>query len=221
MRKQKCWHPLLIGETDISENISPTALIDPSAQLGNNVRVGPYSIIEKNVTIGKDTWVDAHVHIKPFARIGKECKIFHGAGMQMKNNGTGIYYKPGFTLTKNLQIISDLGLHFDSPARVIGSYGSSYKYRSIFMELLTGYRKELFNASIVGIFRPLLTLQAGSSVELNKLSLNNTGHWVFIYVIGTGVQFYNGRILNEMLLKVNQLISKERNISFQLSIYWK
>ena len=79
LRKQKCWHPLLIGETDISENISPTALIDPSAQLGNNVRVGPYSIIEKNVTIGKDTWVDAHVHIKPFARIGKECKIFHGA----------------------------------------------------------------------------------------------------------------------------------------------
>ncbi len=149
------------------------------------------------------------------------CKIFHGAGMQMKNNGTGIYYRSGVPLTQNSQIISDIGLHFDMTTRAIGYYDASYKYRSIFMELLTGYRKELFNANIVGTFRPLLTLQAGSSVELNKLSLNNLGHWMFIYAVGTGVQFYNGRILNEMLLKVNQLLSEERSISFQLSVYWK
>ena len=149
------------------------------------------------------------------------CKIFHGAGMQMKNNGTGIYYRSGVPLTQNLQIISDIGLHFDTPTRAIGYYDASYKYRSIFLELLTGHRKELFNASIVGTFRPLLTLQAGSSVELNKLSLNNMGQWIFVYAVGTGVQFYNGRILNEMLLKLNQLISKERSISFQLSVYWK
>ena len=141
--------------------------------------------------------------------------------MQMKNNGTGIYYKPGLPLTQNSQIMSDIGLHFDSPASTMGYYGYSYKYRSIVMELLTGYRKELFNASIAGIFSPVFILQAGSSVELNRLSLRNMGHWMFIYVAGTGVQFYNGRILNEMLLKVNQLISEERSISFQLSIYWK
>ncbi len=141
--------------------------------------------------------------------------------MQMKNNGTGIYYIPGMPLTQNSQIICDIGLHFDTPARVMSYYDSSYQYRSIFMELLTGYRKELFNASIVGTFRPLLILQAGSSVELNKLSLNNLGHWMFIYAVGTGVQFYNGRILNEMLLKVNQLLSEERSVSFQLSVYWK
>tara|TARA_B100000959_G_C14559644_1_gene451153 strand:- start:78 stop:551 length:474 start_codon:yes stop_codon:yes gene_type:complete len=149
------------------------------------------------------------------------CKIFHGAGMQMKNNGTGIYYRSGVPLTQNLQIISDIGLHFDTPTRAIGYYDASYKYRSIFMELLTGYRKELFNASIVGTFRPLLTFQVGSSVELNKISLNNLGHWMNIYAVGTGVQFYNGRILNEMLLKVNQLISEERSISFQFTVYWK
>jgi hypothetical protein len=141
--------------------------------------------------------------------------------MQMKNNGTGIYYRSGVSLTQHSQLISDIGLHFDTSARSMGYYDSSYKYRSIFMELLTGYRKELFNASIVGTFRPLLILQAGSSVELNTLSLNNMGRWMFIYVLGTGVQFYNGRILNEMLVKVHQLISEERSIAFQLSIYWK
>ena len=71
-------------------------------------------------------------------------KIFHGAGMQMKHSGTGIYYKPGLQLTQNSQIISDIGLHFDTPARAYGYYDSSYKYRSMVVELLTGYRKELF-----------------------------------------------------------------------------
>jgi len=148
-------------------------------------------------------------------------EIFHGAGMEMKDNGSGIYYRSGLPLTQNSQLISDIGLHFDTPASSSGYFDSNYKLRYIFMELLTGYRKELFNTSIVGAFRPLITLQAGSSVELNTLSLNNIGSWMFIYVLGSGVQFYNGRILNEMLVKVHQVISKERSIAFQLSIYWK
>ena len=85
----------------------------------------------------------------------------------MKNNGTGIYYKPGLSLTQNSQFISDIGLYFDSSVRTTGYYASNYNYKSIFMELLTGYRKELFSASIVGTFRPILTLQAGSSVKLD------------------------------------------------------
>jgi len=69
----------LKGETDITDKISSTALIDSSANLGKNVHVGPYSIIEKNVVIGNGTWIDAHAHIKPFTTIGKNCKIFNGA----------------------------------------------------------------------------------------------------------------------------------------------
>ena len=69
----------MIGEADITNKRSPTALINPSAKLGNDVYVGPYAIIEKDVTIGNGTWIDAHAHIKPFTTIGKDCKIFHGA----------------------------------------------------------------------------------------------------------------------------------------------
>ena len=69
----------MIGETDITERISPTALIDPSVKLGEDVYVGPYAIIEKNVTISNGTWIDAHAHIKPFTTIGENCRIFHGA----------------------------------------------------------------------------------------------------------------------------------------------
>ena len=69
----------MIGETNITNKISPSALIDPSVRLGDDIYVGPYAIIEKDVTIGNRTWIDAHAHIKPFTTIGKNCKIFHGA----------------------------------------------------------------------------------------------------------------------------------------------
>jgi len=69
----------LIGENKIKTNISSVALIDPSAQLGKNVYVGPFAIIEKDVIIGDGTWIDAHAHIKPYTIVGKDCKIFHGA----------------------------------------------------------------------------------------------------------------------------------------------
>jgi len=77
--KLKYWLQSLIGEDNISNLISPTAIIHPSAQLGKGVSVGSYSIIENDVIIGKNTCIDAHAHIKPYTTMGKECKIFHGA----------------------------------------------------------------------------------------------------------------------------------------------
>ena len=77
--KEKYWLQLLIGEVNISSLISPTAIIHPSAQVGKNVSIGPYSIIEHDVKIGYNTCIDAHAHIKPYTTIGKDCKIFHGA----------------------------------------------------------------------------------------------------------------------------------------------
>ena len=139
----------------------------------------------------------------------------------MTNNGTGIYYKPGFELNKYSQIVSDIGLHFDTPFRIMNYYGSSYQNRSISMLLLTGYRRELLKDNIVGAFRPVLAFQGGSSLEINKLSWNNISGSIFIYTLGIGFQFYNVRVLNEILFKINQLLSEERTLSFQLSIYWK
>ena len=37
-------------------------------------------------------------------------KIFHGVGMQMTTNGSGMYYKPGMPINNNLQIIGDFGI---------------------------------------------------------------------------------------------------------------
>ena len=59
--------------------IHPTAIVDPKANLGKDVVVGPYSIVRENVEIGDGTQIDSHCLIAEGARIGKQCHIFHGA----------------------------------------------------------------------------------------------------------------------------------------------
>lgn len=56
--------------------IHKTAIIDPSAQLAENVEVGPYSIIGPHVEIGEGTWIGPHVVINGPTRIGRDNKIF-------------------------------------------------------------------------------------------------------------------------------------------------
>jgi len=55
--------------------IHPTAIIGPQAELGENVSIGPYSIIEGEVYIDSGTQIGAHVYIDRYTRIGKNCRI--------------------------------------------------------------------------------------------------------------------------------------------------
>lgn len=61
------------------ENIHPTAIVDPGAELHPSVTVGPYSIIDGDVEIAENTVIDSNVLVRSGARIGKGCRIFHGA----------------------------------------------------------------------------------------------------------------------------------------------
>ncbi len=59
-------------------NIHPSAIIDKKAQIGNNVIIGAFSIVEGDVIIGNNTEIGSHVHVFNGARIGKNCKIHKG-----------------------------------------------------------------------------------------------------------------------------------------------
>ncbi len=52
--------------------IHPTAVVDPSAELGENVRIGPFAIIEGDVRIGDGSCVHAHAIIRRLTRMGRE-----------------------------------------------------------------------------------------------------------------------------------------------------
>jgi UDP-N-acetylglucosamine acyltransferase len=60
-------------------NIHPTAIIDSSAKLGDNVIIGAYSIIEDNVIIGDNTEIKNYCFIGSRTTIGKNNKIYNSA----------------------------------------------------------------------------------------------------------------------------------------------
>lgn len=76
--------------------IHPTAIVDPSAVIGDNVAIGPYSVIGSKVVIGNDNWIGPHVvlngpteigtgnRIFQFASVGEECQDLKYAGEPTK-----------------------------------------------------------------------------------------------------------------------------------------
>lgn len=61
--------------------IHPQAIVDPGAQLGEGVQVGPFSIIGAGVVIDDGTWVGPHVVIQGPTRIGKHNRIYQFASI--------------------------------------------------------------------------------------------------------------------------------------------
>ena len=61
--------------------IDPRAVIDPQAELGEGVSVGPFSVIGAGVEIGEGTQIGPHVVIKGPTRIGRENRIYQFASV--------------------------------------------------------------------------------------------------------------------------------------------
>ncbi len=59
--------------------IHPTAIVDPRAELSEDVVVGPYCIISGSVEIGAGTVLGTGVVVEGVTKIGKDCKVAHYA----------------------------------------------------------------------------------------------------------------------------------------------
>lgn len=58
--------------------IHPTAIVDPGAQIGNEVEIGAYSLVGAQAIIGEKCVVQSHVVIEGATRMGAENFIGHG-----------------------------------------------------------------------------------------------------------------------------------------------
>jgi UDP-N-acetylglucosamine acyltransferase len=61
--------------------IHSTAVVDPTAEIGEDVEIGPYSIVERGVLIDQGTRIGPHVFIGENTQIGKRCRIFQFASV--------------------------------------------------------------------------------------------------------------------------------------------
>ncbi|MFD1216227.1 MULTISPECIES: acyl-ACP--UDP-N-acetylglucosamine O-acyltransferase [Microbulbifer] len=57
-------------------HIHPTAIVDPSATIGDEVKVGPYTIIGPDVEIGDGCDIASHVVLSGPTRIGRNNRIY-------------------------------------------------------------------------------------------------------------------------------------------------
>jgi UDP-N-acetylglucosamine acyltransferase len=65
----------------MSDLIHPLAVVEPSARLGEDVRVGPFAVIGAGVEIGDGTEVGAGAQVYGPARIGRENRIYPQAAI--------------------------------------------------------------------------------------------------------------------------------------------
>lgn len=86
--------------------IHPTAVIHPSAKLGKDVQIGPFSVIDKNTVIGEKTTIASHCSIGPGTHIGSEC-----------------FLHPNVTIRENCTVGNRVIIQ---PGAVIGSCGFGY-----------------------------------------------------------------------------------------------
>ena len=59
--------------------IHKTAVIDPAAELGRDVTVGPFAYIERDVKIGDGCAIGPHASILRYTTLGERCRVHAGA----------------------------------------------------------------------------------------------------------------------------------------------
>jgi UDP-N-acetylglucosamine acyltransferase len=57
-------------------SIHPTAIIDPSVEIGAEVIIGPYCIVGPDTLIGSRTVLDSHVQVYGLTTIGEDCRFY-------------------------------------------------------------------------------------------------------------------------------------------------
>ncbi len=59
--------------------IHKSAVVDPKAEIGKNVKIGPFAVIEADVIIGDNCEIGSATLIASGTRMGSGCRVFHGA----------------------------------------------------------------------------------------------------------------------------------------------
>ncbi|PWB66353.1 MAG: acyl-[acyl-carrier-protein]--UDP-N-acetylglucosamine O-acyltransferase [Deltaproteobacteria bacterium] len=132
--------------------IHPSAIIDPEAQLGEGVDVGPFSVIGPKVTIGDRCSVSSHVQIASHVRMGKENRVFSFASigappqdLKFKGENTWVEIGDGNTIREYVTV--NRGTAHGGGVTRLGSQTLLMAYSHIAHDCQVGDRVVVANAA--------------------------------------------------------------------------
>ncbi len=137
------------------ELIDERAIIDPTAELGEAVQVGPFSVIGPNVRIGKGSWIGPHAVIKGPTRIGENNRIFQFASVgedpqDKKYAGEATWLEIGDRNVIRECVTINRGTAQDRGVTRIGNDNLLMAYTHVAHDCLLGDHNILANAASLG-----------------------------------------------------------------------
>src|SRR5262249_18476937 len=75
--------------------VAPSALVHPTAELGDGVRVDPFAVIGPSAKIGSGSLIGAHAVIGEAVRIGRDCAIGAHCAITHAHLGDRVIIHPG------------------------------------------------------------------------------------------------------------------------------
>ncbi len=123
--------------------IHQTAIIDPSANIADDVEIGPYSIVGKEVSIDSGTVVGPHVVIGSYTTIGKNNRFFQFSSIGEENQDKKYAGEPTRTIIGDGNVFRECctvhrGTVQDSSETRIGNNGWFMAYTHIAHDCVLG-----------------------------------------------------------------------------------
>lgn len=87
--------------------IHPSAIVHPKAKIGDEVEIGPFSLIGENITIGQKTKIGAYVILNGWTTIGKNCTIHMGCIIGHEPQIKGYEEKEAYVIIGDNNIIRE------------------------------------------------------------------------------------------------------------------
>jgi UDP-N-acetylglucosamine acyltransferase len=116
--------------------IHSTAIVDKSAEVGNDVTIGPYCVIGPSVQIGANTILESHVHILRWTTIGERChfhsqSVIGGDPQDLKYRGETTHLKIGDDNTFREFVTLNRGTGGGGGTTIIGSHNLIMAYSHV------------------------------------------------------------------------------------------
>jgi len=134
--------------------IDPRAIIHPTARLGANVSVGPWTLIGADVELGDDCQVASHVVLKGPTRIGRRNRIFQFASIGEDTSDLSYQGEPTVLEIGDDNVFREgvnihRGTMKDQGRTVIGSHGLFMPYVHVAHDCVIGDHVILANYAAV------------------------------------------------------------------------